>query len=126
MKQNIHIPLPHFSFGSKQVSVAGITLTIPDISVSWYKSGGIFTQPSLVGVGEAGPEAVLPLNDATFGSLAEEIAARMSNGGYAGGSFTITVPVYLDGREIARVTTPYVNEYLGKSYRSNARGGGVL
>jgi len=124
--KNIHIPLPHFKFGSKQVSVAGITLTIPDISVSWYKSGGIFTQPSLVGVGEAGPEAVLPLNDATFGSLAEEIAARMSNGGYAGGSFTITVPVYLDGREIARVTTPYVNEYLGKSYRSTARGGGVL
>jgi Prophage tail length tape measure protein len=28
----------------------------------WYASGGIFTSPSIIGVGEAGPEAVIPLS----------------------------------------------------------------
>jgi TP901 family phage tail tape measure protein len=124
--RNLHIPLPHFTFSTREVSIAGIKFPIPDIDIDWYKTGGIFTQPSIIGVGESGPEAVLPLNDFVMGSIAEEIASKLANAGYTGGSFTITVPVYLDGREIARVTTPYVNEYLGKSYRSNARGGGVL
>lgn len=41
------------------------------ISVSWYKDGGIMTNPTLFGFagnkamvgGEAGPEAILPLNN---------------------------------------------------------------
>lgn len=30
-------------------------------SPHWYAKGGVFTQPSIIGVGEAGPEAVIPL-----------------------------------------------------------------
>lgn len=55
-----HIDLPHFN-------VAG-TLSlnppqVPEISVSWYKEGGILTEPTLFGLagGEAGDEAVVPL-----------------------------------------------------------------
>ena len=29
---------------------------------NWYAQGGIFTKPSIIGVGEAGPEAVIPLS----------------------------------------------------------------
>ena len=30
--------------------------------INWYKKGGIFDSPSLIGVGEAGAEAVVPLD----------------------------------------------------------------
>lgn len=30
--------------------------------MGWYGKGGIFTKPSIIGVGEAGPEAVVPLS----------------------------------------------------------------
>lgn len=35
---------------------------VPDFGVSWYKTGGIFDKPSVIGVGEAGKEAVVPLD----------------------------------------------------------------
>lgn len=60
--QDLHIPMPHFSVSSKEVSLLGVKFSIPDVKVDWYKEGGIFTQPSIIGVGEAGKEAVLPLN----------------------------------------------------------------
>lgn len=63
--KNLHIPLPHFKFSSKQVSVAGIKFPVPDVDIDWYKTGGIFTQPSVIGVGEAGAEAVVPLDQLT-------------------------------------------------------------
>jgi len=35
----------------------------PDLGhIEWYRKGGIFTSPSVIGVGEAGPEVVLPLD----------------------------------------------------------------
>ena len=53
------IKLPHFKISGK------FSLTppkVPKVSVSWYKKGGIFDSPSLIGIGEAGPEAVVPLD----------------------------------------------------------------
>lgn len=48
---------------------------IPDFGVSWYKTGGIFSDPSVIGVGEAGSEAVVPLDKlwARFDQMAEMI-----------------------------------------------------
>ena len=60
--KNLHIPLPHFTFSTRQISLGKLKFPIPDIKVEWYKEGGIFTQPAIVGVGEAGTEAVLPIN----------------------------------------------------------------
>ena len=55
--------LPHFkiSAGKLPWGIGGKGVA-PKISVSWYKEGGIFDQPSLIGLAEAGAEAVVPLD----------------------------------------------------------------
>ena len=39
----------------------------------WNADGALFTKPALAGVGEAGPEAALPLNDDAFSKIAQGI-----------------------------------------------------
>ena len=66
------IKIPHFNIsgGEAPWGIAGKG-TAPKISVDWYKDGGILTRPtifgangnSLLGGGEAGKEAVLPLSE---------------------------------------------------------------
>jgi len=53
------LKLPHFKISGKFSLNPPST---PHIGVSWYKTGGIFDAPSVIGVGEAGPEAVVPLD----------------------------------------------------------------
>lgn len=63
---NQKISLPHFSMSG---SFNAESKTVPSVSVSWYKEGGILTEPTIFGAmggsflggGEAGAEAVLPL-----------------------------------------------------------------
>lgn len=52
------IKLPHFDLTGK------FSLNppqVPKLSVNWYSTGGIFSSPSIIGVGEAGTEAVVPV-----------------------------------------------------------------
>lgn len=54
--------LPHFKVdGGKAPWGIGGAGKAPSFDIQWYKTGGIFDSPSLIGVGEAGPEAVLPI-----------------------------------------------------------------
>lgn len=57
-----NLKLPHFSVSGSPPFGIGGKGTKPSISVSWYANGGIFDSASLIGVGEAGPEAVVPLD----------------------------------------------------------------
>lgn len=61
--------LPKVDIGIGHKTILGASVPYPTFSISWHKLGGIFTKPTLFntgssihGVGEAGPEAVLPLN----------------------------------------------------------------
>lgn len=60
-----HIPLPHFSISPAGWKIADLLKgSKPSLSVKWYAQGGIMDTPTLFGMagGEAGPEAILPLN----------------------------------------------------------------
>lgn len=58
-----HFKLPHFNInGGKLPWGIGGKGSKPSISVSWYAKGGIFDDASLIGIGEKGPEAVVPLD----------------------------------------------------------------
>ncbi|MEK4675472.1 MULTISPECIES: phage tail tape measure protein [Bacillus] len=79
--------MPHFSLETSTKNILGKDITYPSgIGVQWRAKGGIFTRPTIFGMsngqlqgaGEAGREAVLPLNKKTLGAIGEGIAATMS------------------------------------------------
>ena len=58
-----HISLPHFSISPPGWSFGDLLKgSIPSLGISWYAKGGMFDSPSVIGIGEAGPEAVVPLD----------------------------------------------------------------
>ena len=62
---NLHIQLPHIRLPHFRIS-GGFSLNplrVPHLAVDWYDQGGIFTQPSIIGVGEKRPEFVGALDD---------------------------------------------------------------
>lgn len=71
------IKLPHFKISGK---FSLNPPSIPHVSVSWYKTGGIFDSPTIAGIGEAGPEAVVPL-DMLWKKLDNIAAASAENNG---------------------------------------------
>lgn len=79
-----NVKTPHFNISWE--TLGETKLKIPKFNgISWYKTGGIFDNPSVIGVGEAGPEAVVPLN--TLWDKLDNIAA-------ASGSAPIVINVY--------------------------------
>lgn len=88
------LKLPHFSISG---SFSLVPPRTPKISVSWYAKGGILTAPTifgasngtLLGGGEAGPEAVLPLSG--FYNQLDTILGR-----YMGRSGGVSVQVSIE------------------------------
>ena len=78
-----HIKLPHFSVSGK---LSLNPPSVPHLSVRWYKTGGIFDSPTIAGIGEAGPEAVVPL-DKLWKKLDAIAEASQSSG-------VVTINVY--------------------------------
>ena len=75
-----HIPLPHFSISWN--SILGGVVKIPYVSFDgWWAKGGIFDSASIIGIGEAGREAALPLNARSYGEIAKGISTQMGGAG---------------------------------------------
>ena len=109
----------------------GGTSSTPVYSPNWYAKGGLFKNASVIGVGEAGQEAVLPLEnqkamksiadsimsgyDGNMGLTKDEImeavergvvTALMNNGGFGGSSPEyIMNSIKVNERELARIVT---------------------
>ncbi|MBA4541982.1 tape measure protein [Thermoactinomyces daqus] len=102
--RGIHISIPKFKLPHVSVSlgtkkVGPISIPYPKFSVSWYAKGGIFDKASVIGVGEAGPEAVVPLSGQRMKPFAQAIAKEM---GVGGGAPIIHNHFYVDDQNIAR------------------------
>jgi len=71
------LKLPKFSMKGK------FSLTppsVPKLGVDWFATGGIATGPSVVGIGEAGSEAILPLsNKSKMKPFADTVAGMISD-----------------------------------------------
>nr|DAE58211.1 MAG TPA: minor tail protein [Caudoviricetes sp.] len=120
----------------------GGTSSTPVYSPNWYAKGGLFKNASVIGVGEAGQEAVLPLEnrkamksiadsimsgyDGNMGLTKDEImeavergvvTALMNNGGFGGSSPEyIMNSIKVNERELARIVTKAQNN---TDYRMN-------
>lgn len=113
------IKMPHFSVSGK---FSLDPPSIPKFNVNWYKTGGVFDGASVVGVGEAGPEAVVPLKGHRMKPFAETIAGMMPNGGSGGNEhMTLVVPVELNGKEITKVIIKDVDEELNRRKKMSSR-----
>lgn len=61
--KSTYIPTPHLTFTTNTTFTETGSKTESSSSLSWYASGGLFRFPSVIGVGESGAEAVLPLEN---------------------------------------------------------------
>ena len=107
-----HLKLPHISVSGSSNPLDWLKGGVPHFSVDWYKTGGIFNSPSIIGVGEAGSEAVLPLD--AFYSYMDRAVNRIiaaSGGGenaaviyeaVKAGMQDADIGISLNGREFGR------------------------
>lgn len=96
-----HLKLPHLSISG------GFSInppSVPHFGIDWYAKGGVFNGPSVIGVGEAGPEGVVPFNERGARPLAEGIAKLLDGkGGAAHGDTNVTINLYATVREEADI-----------------------
>lgn len=84
-----HLKLPHFSISPKGWKIGDLLKgSIPSLGIEWYAKGGIVNGATLIGAGEAGTEAIVPLERNT--GWIDMIADRL---GANGPSVNITVNV---------------------------------
>lgn len=94
-----HIKLPHFSIQPPGWNLGDLLQgQIPSLGIDWYAQGGIFDSPRMIGVGEAGPEGVIPLDP--FWDKMDKIVAAVE-----AGSGETVINIYaqpgMDARQIA-------------------------
>ena len=128
------IKLPHFKLTGK---FSLKKMTVPHLSVKWYKNGGIFDSPTLAGIGEAGPEAVVPLSGRQMQPFASAIADNFGGGGIdyerlasaiVGAITAVNTPLILniDGKTVASVQAPYMNAAINTINERKQRQLGIV
>ena len=120
------LKVPHLSIDWQETGSAfsrffGVS-AIPHINVQWYAKGGILDGAqifgrmgsSLLGGGEAGREAVLPLDRNTewMDRIADRVVSRLGTGG----DVNATINLVVDGRVLVK--------YVVQGLRAQARAGG--
>lgn len=91
--EGFRIKTPHLRWSTRQASgwiastltALGLPAVIPQLSVRWLARGGVFDRASLIGVGEAGKEAVVPLerNTEWMRVVADGLMQRLEQSNFA-------------------------------------------
>ena len=110
---------PHFTIDPPGWSIGDLLHgVIPDLNVDWYAKGGIFRSPSVIGVGEAGPEAVLPIEklQGMLASMADSIVNGILTGNQlqaagTGGEIVIKNYLYPSGPQMGEQTVKMYDQY---------------
>lgn len=75
------IKLPHFKIKPSGWKIGDLLEgSIPKLAIDWYAKGGVIDSPSVIGVGEDGAEAVVPLerNTGWINKVADEVAEQIN------------------------------------------------
>lgn len=125
--KSISLPKLSIEWGTSKKTIAGVTIKVPVPHISWNAAGGIMQNPTIFGMyggklqggGEAGPEAILPLDtfyervEGYINEAAERAAQAAADSGSRaaggrGGDFyqynSYTSPKALSPSEAARQT----------------------
>lgn len=110
---------PHFTIDPPGWSIGDLLHgVIPSLDVDWYAQGGIFRSPSVIGVGEAGPEAVLPIEklQEMLANMADSIVNGILTGNQlqaagTGGEIVIKNYLYPSGPQMGEQTVKMYDQY---------------
>ena len=101
------IALPHFNiYGGEFPWGIGGAGVPPEFSVEWYAKGGFVDGAELIGVGEAGPEMILPKT----GSLMDQFGATVASYVAAAGA---TINIVINGNVDSVETADYLAREVG-------------
>jgi hypothetical protein len=106
---SLHISLPSISIPGTKLATPAVNLgfTIPNIPM--LAAGGFVTQPTLALIGEAGPEAVVPLSSMGGGAGGQQIVVNINGGIFPADSSAITQIANLIAKNILRGMRPVTN-----------------
>ena len=144
-----YIPMPHFKITPDGWNAGDLLKgKIPSLGVDFYAKGGIMTSPTLFGMsgnnamvgGEAGPEAVLPLNSKTLGQIGQGIQDATGNQDamlrlqensdimvrLLDALLSKDIDVLLDSDSVVAKTWKKTQEQIEFTNRRNARFGGEI
>ena len=101
--------------------IPGVNIkTLSTLSIPRLAQGGVISRPTIAMIGEAGREAVLPLENNTgwMAEMARQLATAMGGPQLAAAGGDILIPVYLDGNLLDQVI---VSAQERRKLRSNGR-----
>ena len=76
-----NIKLPHFKITGSINPLDWPSQGLPGIRVDWYGDGAYFDGPQVIGIGEEGPEAAMPLSPNKLKPIGDAIAASVFGDG---------------------------------------------
>lgn len=119
-----HFALPHFwvSGGSFPWGIGG-SGSPPSFGVDWYAKGGYFDQPRVIGVGEAGPEHVVP--DLKLRESVEDAVSRAFSRVQASAGSAVQVAVTVNATVAGGTDAYETGRQIGEGIASRLKQKGV-